>query len=116
MGFNTDFVLDKLAEIDFEIIDMVSDPESGDMELRIKHDLHPDIEVTIKLVTSKNDDDVMEMEFIGPDDYTDDEAKKVLQDVMDFLVSTIERALEESPTPADGVESSDEGESSDGDN
>jgi hypothetical protein len=116
MGFNTDFVLDKLLETDFEILDMVTDPDSGDIELKVKHDIHPDIEVIIKLVTPKDDDDVMEMEFFGPDDYTDEEAKRVLQDVMDFLVETIEKALDEVPTPVSTDENSDEGEPSDDDN
>jgi hypothetical protein len=116
MGFNTDFVLDKLLETDFEILDMVTNPESGDIELKIKHDLHPDIELIIKLITRKDDEDVMEMEFMGSDEYTEEEATKVLQDVMDFLVSAIERALEEVPTPVSTDENSDEGDSSNGDN
>jgi hypothetical protein len=117
MGFNTDFVVEKLAETNFEILEIDNDPDTGNIDLKIKHDIHPDIEVLIKLITKEDSgDDTMEMEFIGPDEYTDEEAKQVLQDIMDFLVGAIEKALEEVPTPVDTDENSDEGETSDGDN
>jgi hypothetical protein len=115
MALDTDFVTQELANSNFNIIDMVTDPETDDVVLSVIHDIHPDIEVVIKLITSKDDKDVMEMVFEGPDEYTDEEAKQVLQEVMDFLVQAIEKALDEQPNPV--VEKTDdEGESSDGNN
>jgi len=101
MAVNTDFVTEELMNSNFEIIEMLPDQESGDIDFRIKHDIHPEIEVVIKLITRKDDEDVMEMMFEGPDEYTDEEAKQVLQDVMDFLVSTIEKAVTEQPDTID---------------
>jgi hypothetical protein len=115
MALDTDFVTQELVNSNFNIIDMVTDPETEDVVLKVIHDIHPDSEVVIKLVTSKGDKDVMEMVFEGPDEYTDEEAKQVLQEVMDFLVQAIEKALAEQPNPV-MEEIPEEGESSDGNN
>jgi hypothetical protein len=115
MALDTDFVTQELANSNFNIIDMVTDPETDDVVLSVIHDIHPDIEVVIKLITSKDDKEVMEMVFEGPDEYTDEEAKQVLQEVMDFLVQAIEKALVEQPNPV-MEETPEEGESSDGNN
>jgi hypothetical protein len=115
MALDTDFVTQELVNSNFNIIDMVTDPETEDVVLKVIHDIHPDSEVVIKLVTSKGDKDVMEMVFEGPDEYTDEETKQVLQEVMDFLVQAIEKALDEQPNSV-MEEIPEEGESSDGNN
>ena len=107
MAINTDFVVKELLDSNFEILDIINDPESEDLSLKIIHDVHPDIEIMIRLITRKDDEDVMEMVFDGPDEYTDEEAKMVLQEVMDFLVESIEKALKETPTPIEEESSED---------
>jgi hypothetical protein len=115
MALDTDFVTQELANSDFEILSMVTDPETEDVVLTIIHDIHPDIEIFIKLITSKEDKDIMEMVLEGPDEYTDEEAKQVLQEVMDFLVQSIEKALVEQPDIVEN-EIPEEEETTDGDN
>jgi len=110
MGLETDFVVNKLLDSDFEILEMIREPDSEDITLRVIHDIHPETEVMIKLVTGsdENNNEVTTMLFEGPDIYTDEEAEKVLQDVMDFLVTTIESAVIEDPDIISNNETSNE--------
>jgi len=113
MGFNEDHVMEILGDSNFEIVGLET-PEENITRLTIVHELHPDDEVQIDIVSKTEDgEDVMEMNFTGPDIWTDEEAKAVLQQVMDTLVRVIETALEEEP-PAEesSEESSEEGEES----
>jgi len=99
MNINTNFIIDNLVQASFEIREMKLDPETEFWILTVVHDLHPDIETTVTLVSKDaNGNDTMYLNFDGPDDYTDDEARQVLQEVLDVLVEMIEKALLE-PTP-----------------
>jgi len=98
MALNTDYVTEQLIEQDFNILDMVQDPETDILVLTIVHDLHPDDEFKVSLISKDEDgNDTMQMQFDGPDIYTEEEAKQVLQEVMDVLVTIIENALVDLP-------------------
>lgn len=103
MGFNEDFVVDEiLLDTDFEI--MNQEEIDGEMVLTIVHNMHPDDEFKVKLVTKDAEgEDTMVLQFDGPDSYTEEEAKQVLQEVMDMLVKVIEKAIDEAPTPAEDL-------------
>jgi len=111
MSFDKNFVTDKILESNFDVIDMEQE-ENGTLRIKITHDIHPDIPVIISVISegeNEVDDDTMTLQFDGPDQYTDVEAKKVLQEVMDLLIHIVEQSLEESPTPVgDQPESSEE--------
>ena len=95
MGFDTDHVTKILQEESFEILSMEQDPDTDILVLTMVHDLHPDNQFTVSLVSKDEEgNDVMNMQFDGPDEYTETEAKQVLQEVMDTLVVIIEKALD----------------------
>lgn len=94
-----DEIIDLMVDYDFKIISVTNTPDAS-IVLVVKHDLHPEIEANIILNTIPETEDgeevesVMNMTFEGPDDYTDEEARLVLQEVSDFLVAAIEKAVE----------------------
>ena len=105
MSLNNDYVTQKLQEKQFQILDMEQDPDSSTLVLTVIHEIHPEVEVFISLISMDEDgNDTMEMKFDGPDDYTDMEAKQVLQEVMDTLVEIIENGLIDNPVEAPEVE------------
>lgn len=105
MSLNDDYVTEKLGEQPFQIINMEQDPESGNMVLTVIHEIHPDIEVSVSLISKTEDgEDTMELQFDGPEDYTDEEAKQVLQEVMNTLVTIIESSVEDNPEPVESPE------------
>jgi len=94
MAFNADFVAEMMVDQDFEIVLLEANPETNDLVMTVVHDIHPEIETKVSLVTKNEDgEDVMNLQFDGPDEYTKEEATKVLQEVMDALVIMIEKAL-----------------------
>jgi len=115
MGFNKEFITEKLAESNFDIIDMQHD-DNDILRITIVHEIHPGIEVIVSVIGDEtSEEDSMVLQFDGPDDYTDDEAKQVLQEVMDVLIAVIAAAIEESPTPLEGEgEGEDEDENEEG--
>jgi hypothetical protein len=99
MSLPQDYVTTKLSEQDFNILDMVPEPETGFLVLRMTHNLHPNVEFTVTLITLDSEgNDTMEMRFDGPDDFTDEEAKQVLQEVMDILIHIIEQSIGDQPS------------------
>ena len=97
MAVTDDKVKDILEENNFQItnVEQIS-PEMT--KLTVIHNLHPEEEIQIDIVSRVEDgEEVMEMQFTGPDVWTDEEAKQVLQEVMDTLVKVIEKGLEEEP-------------------
>ncbi len=101
MGFNEDFVIDEImSNADFEILSQ--EMVEGNVVLTVVADIHPDDEFKVTLITKDDTgEDTMLLQFDGPDEYTEEEAKIVLQQIMDLLVNIIEKALDEVPTPAD---------------
>ena len=94
MGFNTDFVSQTLEDKSFEILNMEQNPDNDIIILTIVHDIHPDDHFTVSLISKDEEgNDVMTMQFDGPDTYTEEEAKQVLQEVMDTLTYIIEKAI-----------------------
>lgn len=90
------YVTEKLQEQNFQILDMTTDPETEFLVLTVVHNIHPDIEFNITLITKDaSGDDTMEMQFNGPDDFTDEEAKQILQEIMDVLINIIKTAVED---------------------
>jgi len=99
MSLNNDFVTEELNKQPFEIINMVPAGEDQNLVLTIIHELHPEVEATVTLISKTVDgEDTMEMQFDGSSEYTDTEAKQVLQNVMDTLVSIITKGLDEMPS------------------
>jgi len=104
-----DEIIDLMVDYDFKIISVTNTPDAS-IVLVVKHDLHPEIEANIILNTIPETEDgeevesVMNMTFEGPDDYTDEEARLVLQEVSDFLVAAIEKAVELPEVEGDEVE------------
>ena len=83
-----------LSEERFSVLAMESDPEEKFTRLVVVHEVHPEDEVFIDILTKDEDDeDILEMQFSGPDTWTEEEAKEVLQDVMDTFVKIIESAV-----------------------
>ena len=101
MGFNEDFVIDEIMDnAEFEILGQKM--VKGNVVLTVVADIHPDDEFKVTLITKDDTgEDTMLLQFDGPDEYTEKEAKIVLQQIMDLLVNIIEKALDEVPTPAD---------------
>ncbi len=101
MGFNEDFVIDEIIDnAEFEILGQKM--VKGNVVLTVVADIHPDDEFKVTLITKDDTgEDTMLLQFDGPDEYTEEEAKIVLQQIMDLLVNIIEKALDEVPTPAD---------------
>ncbi len=102
---STDIPADAIGEImqdyNFSIVDLVADPDTTDTAFIIVHDLHPEDEIKITLVSNEVDgEDSMELKFEGPDEWTEDEAKIVLHEVMAMVTAVIEEAVEgEDTTP-----------------
>jgi len=95
MSVDKDIVESVLEGENFEIISMEPIPDKDITRLTIVHDIHPDDEVTVDLVAKDEDgNDIMEMQFTGPDIWSDEEAKQCLQEVMDTLVKVIEEAID----------------------
>ncbi len=91
--FDTDFVAAIIENYNFTIVDMIEQPDENKTGFIIIHDIHPEEEVEIFLISKdENGEDVMTMDFNGPDVYTNDEAKAVLQEVMDMFVEVIRAA------------------------
>ncbi len=99
-----DMVGEILQNEKFTIVDLSVDPVTSDTVLIIIHDLHPEDEVTVKLVSDKVDgEDSMQLQFEGPDCWTDAEAKRVLNEVMEVIMKIIEKAVEEDKVTIDPV-------------
>ena len=85
-----------LRDKNFTIVDLSVDHETNETFFIVVHDVHPEEEVIIKLVSNDVDgDDAMQLQFEGPAVYTDDEAKVVLNEVMEVLLAIIDKATEE---------------------
>ena len=73
-----DIVGELLQDSDFTIVDLEVDQDTNDTVFTIVHDLHPEDECLVKLVSNEADgEDAMILEFEGPDSYTEEEAKKI---------------------------------------
>jgi len=91
----TDIVSEILLDENFTIVELKTDPETSDTLLTIIHDLHPEDEILVKLVSTKEDgEDSMQLQFEGPDNWTDEEAKTVLNEVMEVMSKVIDKAVE----------------------
>lgn len=112
MPVSKDIVTEVLEEQNFEILSMEPIPEKHTTRLIVVHDIHPENEVFVDLVSiDENGEEVLEMQFTGPDEWTDEEAKQCLQDVMNTLVKIIETTNFEEILEAaskDGAESMDD--------
>ncbi len=83
-----------LQDEKFTIVEIVTDPETENLTFTIVHDMHPDDELVIELVSNESDgEDSMQLRCEGPDSYTEVEAKQVLQEVMDVIVKVVEEAI-----------------------
>jgi len=92
---SNDLVSQILLDKNFDILRIDVETEHITSFL-IVHDLHPEEEIDVRLVSQQEDgNDAMELQFNGPDVYTDEEAKVVLNDVMQALIEIIEIAVEE---------------------
>ena len=90
-----DIIEDVLQENNFTILSVEQDPEKPITYMEINHNLHPEENIQILVIgKEENGEETMEMQFNGPDVWTDEEAKGVLQEVMDTLIDIIERAVE----------------------
>jgi len=85
----------KLNENNFNILSMENDPDTGNSRLEVNHNLHPEDNVIIDLIVSQDGSENIEMQFTGPDVWTDEEATGVLQEVMDVLVDIIKAKIGE---------------------
>lgn len=102
MGLDTDYVAEKLDKEPFEILNMEQEEGSTTIVLTVVHELHPEQEFMVSLLSENEEgEDSMTLQFDGPDDFTDDEAKMILQQIMDTLVNIIEMNLDDNPEPAD---------------
>ncbi len=95
----TNTPMDEVSEIllkqKFSIVELTADPVTNDTIMTIIHDLHPEDEVTVKIISKEQDgEDSMELKFEGPDNYTDAEATLVLHDVQDVMIAIIQKAVE----------------------
>jgi hypothetical protein len=89
-----DFVAEIMQDQKFTIVDLQVDPDTDETTFVIVHDLHPEDEVQVKLISNEEDGkDSMLLDFSGPDSYTEDEAREVLQEVSNVLVLIIEEAV-----------------------
>ncbi len=96
-----DVVGEILQDEKFTIVDVTVDPDTEDTVFIVVHDLHPEDEVQVKLVSNEEDgEDSMVLQFDGPDVYTDEEAKLVLHEVMDVIVKIVENAISEAEAKA----------------
>lgn len=87
-------VTSMMDDYDFTILSIDPVEDEKITQFIVVHDLHPEEEVTLRLVSKTEEgEEVMNMEFNGPDIYTEDEGKQVLQEVMDFLVAVIDEAV-----------------------
>ncbi len=99
----TDEVGEILQDQEFTIVNLSVDPDTDDTTFIVVHDLHPEDEVRIKLVSNEEDGkDSMTLEFEGPDVYTDTEAKKVLNDVMAVILKVVENAVAQAEGSSSG--------------
>ncbi len=107
---STDIPADKVGEVlqdyNFTIVELISDPDTKNTVFKIVHDLHPEDEVTIKLISEGEDgEDAMNLQFEGPDEWTEDEATMVLNEVMEMIIYVIEQTVEgEDGEPDEPVE------------
>jgi hypothetical protein len=94
MAVDQELVDEVLAENNFTITGMESDPDKDITRLSVVHNLHPEDSIFIDIVSKdENGEDIMEMQFTGPEVWTDEEATQVLQEVMDTLVKVVEKAI-----------------------
>ncbi len=96
---STDIPADEVGKVlqdyNFTIVELIADPDTTDTTFVIVHDLHPEDEVTIKLISEGEDgEDAMNLQFQGPDEWTEDEAKIVLNEVMEMIITVIEQSVE----------------------
>ena len=98
MSVNNELIQEVLESRNFVITEMESDPDKGITRLHVYHNTHPEDLVYVDLVAAINEgseEETVEMQFQGPDVYTEDEARQVLQEVMDTLVTVIETGIEQ---------------------
>ncbi len=89
-----DTVGEILQDENFTIVDVSVDQDTNNTTFIVVHDLHPEDEVRVQLVSNEADgEDSMQLQFEGPDNWTDEEAKQVLQEVMDTIVKIIEEVI-----------------------
>jgi len=119
MGFDFEHVEDIFQEKNFDIISLDNTENPDIVRMTVVHDLHPEAEVIIEIISKKEvnengeEEEVMEMQFTGPDEYTDEEAKQVLEEVMKTFVEIIEKAIPEEPKIPESNEESNEEENED---
>ena len=87
--FGVDDVLPLIEAENFTILSINTD-DPNNTSLIVVHDLHPETEATITLKHDDNEENMDVMEFNGPDEYTEEEAKQVLQEVMNLFIKIIE--------------------------
>jgi hypothetical protein len=79
-----------LENNNFVIVNAYQDPETNYTILEVLHQDHPDNNVKITLVTkTEEDEELSYLEFEGDDTWTEEEAKILLNDVMDLLVEAV---------------------------
>ena len=101
----TDFddILDKYG---FDIIDTIPPSEEEPrLRLIIIHDLHPEDPITVFVVDDPENDTVSLLEFEGPDVWTEEEAKGVLQQIMNALVEMVESYVKDTDNLPEGSKS-----------
>jgi flagellar basal body-associated protein FliL len=89
--FGEDHVQAILVEENFTILRMIEDDEQDRAGFVISHVSRPDDEINIFLVSNEQDE-AAQITFEGPDEYTEDEAKQILNEVMDAFIKIIEVA------------------------
>ncbi len=93
---NHDMVGEILQDEKFTIVNLEVDPDTNETSFIVVHDLHPEDEVEVRLVSKDEDgEDSMQLQFSGPDSYTDEEAKVVLHEVMEVILKIIDKAIAE---------------------
>ena len=94
-NINPDFVQLVLESKDFDILGIEA-IDDNHTEFTIVHEIHPDDQIKVMMISEEADgQDSTRLEFEGPDVYTEEEAKKVLHEVMEALLEIIERIINE---------------------
>jgi len=102
-NISTQNALNILEQENFTIIDTLPEEDNLIKGFIIIHDLHPEEEITISFVEEdSNGEKLDKMEFTGPDVYTEEEAKQVLQEVMDVFTKIVVDSIDEGSESGSG--------------
>jgi hypothetical protein len=89
--FGEDHIQNILVEENFTILRMIDDDEQGRAGFVISHASRPDDEINIFKI-SNDQGEADQIAFEGPDEYTEEEAKQILNEVMETFIKIIEIA------------------------